>query len=79
MIHAGVGSTSCNALPCHTSCSPLTVKMAAMIDWSTCTAITSTEQAGFEVFATTDQNLKYQHNLAQRKIAIVVVLTTSWP
>ena len=36
------------------------------------------EGAGFTVFATTD-NLKYQHNLGARRIAIVVLSTTSWP
>ena len=41
--------------------------------------IAAAEQAGFEVFVTTDQNLKYPQNLAGRKIAIVIVLTTSWP
>jgi hypothetical protein len=28
---------------------------------------------------TTDQNLKYQQNLTSRKIAIVVLSSTSWP
>jgi hypothetical protein len=37
------------------------------------------ELAGYDVFVTTDQNLKYQQNLATRKIAIVVILTASWP
>jgi hypothetical protein len=37
------------------------------------------EKDGFEVFVTTDRNLKYQQNLSQRRIAIVVLLTTSWP
>lgn len=41
--------------------------------------IAATEEAGFEVFVTTDQNLRYQQNLDGRKIAIVVILTTSWP
>jgi hypothetical protein len=41
--------------------------------------IAATEQAGFEVFVTTDQNLRYQQNLDGRKIGIVVILTTSWP
>ena len=41
--------------------------------------IAAAERAGFEVFVTTDQNLKYQQNLDARKIAIVVILTTSWP
>ena len=34
---------------------------------------------GFEIIVTTDQNLKYQQNLANRQIAIVVLGTTSWP
>ena len=37
------------------------------------------ESAGYEVLVTTDQNLKYQQNLANRKIAIVVLDATSWP
>jgi coenzyme F420-reducing hydrogenase delta subunit len=28
---------------------------------------------------TTDQNLKYQQNLASRRIAIIVMSSTSWP
>lgn len=41
--------------------------------------IAAAEAAGFEVFVTTDQSLKYQQSLAARTIAIVVLLTTSWP
>ena len=37
------------------------------------------EQSGFDVFVTTDQKLKYQQNLSGRKIAIIVLLSTSWP
>lgn len=37
------------------------------------------EEAGFEVFVTTDQSLKYQQNIGKRRIAIVVISTTSWP
>jgi len=37
------------------------------------------ESSGFEVLVTTDTNLQYQQNLAQRKIALVVLSTTSWP
>jgi hypothetical protein len=37
------------------------------------------EDAGFTVFITTDQNLRYQQQLAQRCIAIIVIMTTSWP
>jgi len=41
--------------------------------------LTAAEQAGFAVFVTTDQSLQYQQNLAGRQIAIVVLLSTSWP
>jgi len=34
---------------------------------------------GVEVLVTTDQNLKYQQNLKERQLAIVVLMTTSWP
>jgi hypothetical protein len=37
------------------------------------------EDEGFEVLVTTDQNLRYQQNLQERKIAIVVLMSTSWP
>jgi hypothetical protein len=37
------------------------------------------ESAGFEVFVSTDKNLRYQQNLSTRTIAIVVLQTTSWP
>ena len=37
------------------------------------------ENHGFEVLVTTDTNLKHQQNLASRRIAIVVLGTTSWP
>ena len=32
----------------------------------------------FDVFVSTDQSLKYQQNLKNRKIAILVLPTTSW-
>ena len=41
--------------------------------------IVAAESAGFEVFVTTDKNLKYQQNLGNRSMAIVVLQTTSWP
>jgi predicted nuclease of predicted toxin-antitoxin system len=33
----------------------------------------------FEVMITTDQSLRHQQSLAGRKLAIVVLSTTSWP
>ncbi|MBV8209268.1 MAG: hypothetical protein JO133_04305 [Burkholderiaceae bacterium] len=33
----------------------------------------------FEVLITTDTNLKHQQNLASRRIAVVVLMSASWP
>ena len=33
----------------------------------------------FEVFVTTDQNLRHQQNLGGRQLAILVLPTTNWP
>ncbi|HEY9508808.1 MAG TPA: hypothetical protein VIV82_03005 [Verrucomicrobiae bacterium] len=41
--------------------------------------IQAAEAANFQVLITTDQNLKYQQNLTERKLAILVLPTTSWP
>jgi len=37
------------------------------------------DAAGFAVLVTTDQNLKYQQNLPQRRVAIAVLMKASWP
>jgi hypothetical protein len=36
-------------------------------------------EANFEVFVTTDRNLRYQQNLGGRRLAILILPTTSWP
>jgi hypothetical protein len=41
--------------------------------------LNAAEEVGYQVFVTTDQNLRYQQNLRNRKIAVVVLLSTSWP
>jgi hypothetical protein len=41
--------------------------------------LAAAEADGFEAFVTTDQNLRYQQNLTERRIAIVVLNTTNWP
>ncbi len=41
--------------------------------------LSTAEYEGFEVLVTTDQNLRYQQNLENRQIAVVVLMTTSWP
>ena len=33
----------------------------------------------FDLLVTTDQNLRYQQNLSGRRLAILVLPTTSWP
>ncbi len=50
--------------------------------WSTLEngdSLSAAEEAGFDVLVTTDQNMRYQQNLGKRRIAIVVLSTTSWP
>lgn len=52
------------------------------LGWSTLKngeLLAAAEGIGFDVFVTTDTNLAYQQNLSNRKIAIVVQSTTSWP
>jgi len=36
-------------------------------------------EAAFDVLITTDSNLEHQQNLVGRRIAILVLPTTSWP
>ncbi|MEM8953189.1 MAG: hypothetical protein AAGD22_03470 [Verrucomicrobiota bacterium] len=37
------------------------------------------EKDGYDLFVTTDQNLRYQQSLKDRSLAILVLKTTSWP
>ena len=37
------------------------------------------EENGYELLITTDQQLRYQQNLASRRLAVLVLLSTSWP
>ena len=37
------------------------------------------EADGHQLLVTTDQNLRHQQNLADRQLAIVVLLAASWP
>jgi predicted nuclease of predicted toxin-antitoxin system len=39
----------------------------------------SAAEATFDALVTTDRNLRHQQNLAGRKLAILVLPTTSWP
>ncbi len=40
--------------------------------------IDAAEQQGYELLITTDQAVRYQQNLAARKIAIIVLTSTDW-
>ena len=65
-----------NYLPDHT------VVSAYEMGWSELEngeLLAAAESDGFDVLITTDQNLRYQQNLSERKIAVVVLLTTNWP
>ncbi|TWT85815.1 hypothetical protein Pla123a_06220 [Posidoniimonas polymericola] len=58
------------------------VETAAERGWSELAngdLISAAESDGFDCLLTTDQNLRYQQNLSERTLGIVVLLTTSWP
>ena len=59
-----------------------TVRTAAQQGWDKLRngdLLTAAEEAGFDVLLTTDKNMRYQQNLAGRKIAIVVLGQQQWP
>ena len=37
------------------------------------------ENEGYDLLITTDQNIRHQQDLANRNIAIMVLLSTAWP
>ena len=37
------------------------------------------EEEGYELLLTTDQNLPHQQNLAGKRLAVLVLLSTAWP
>ena len=58
------------------------VRTAAQQGWDTLKngdLLTAAEGAGFDVLLTTDKNLRYQQNLDDRKIAIIVLGQQQWP
>lgn len=59
-----------------------TITTAYEQGWATLTngaLLDAAEGAGYDVLITTDQNLRYQQNLAGRRLALVVLQSTSWP
>lgn len=58
-----------------------TVTEARAMGWETLSngdLLDAAEAYGFDVLLTTDKNLRYQQNLANRKIAIVVLGNSRW-
>lgn len=41
--------------------------------------LAAAEEAGFDVLVTADRNLRYQQNLAERLVGVVVLSTNHWP
>lgn len=59
-----------------------TVQTAAQRGWDTLKngeLLQAAEDAGFDVLVTPDKNIRYQQNLAVRRIAIVVLSNAQWP
>jgi hypothetical protein len=58
------------------------VRTAAQQGWDTLKngeLLAAAEADGFDVLLTTDKNMRYQQNLAGRKIAVVVLGLQQWP
>ena len=41
--------------------------------------IQKAEDGGYDIIVTTDQSMRYQQNLADRRLAVVVLKSTAWP
>ena len=58
------------------------MRTAAQQGWDTLRngeLLAAAEAGGFEVLLTTDRNMRYQQNLAGRKIGVVVLGRQQWP
>jgi len=58
------------------------VTFARHMNWSELSnghLIATAEAAGFDLMITTDKNLRYQQNLSNRRISIIVLGTNFWP
>lgn len=58
-----------------------TISTAFEMGWASLDngALLKAAEAAFDALITTDQNLRYQQNLTGRRLAILVLPTTSWP
>jgi len=62
--------------------SPHEVQRAFKLGWATKKngeLLSLAEAAGFDVLVTTDQNLRYQLNLQNRKLAVFILSRGNWP
>jgi len=76
LLDQGTPVTIRRYLPHHT------VRTTSQSGWATLTngeLLTVAEADAFDVFVTTDKNLRYQQNLSGRRIAIVVIMDAQWP
>ncbi|MGQ0578075.1 MAG: DUF5615 family PIN-like protein [Betaproteobacteria bacterium] len=57
------------------------VETAYELGWSRLTngELLASAEGRFDVLVTTDRNLQYQQSLSGRKLAVLVLPTTSWP
>lgn len=57
------------------------IETAFELGWSTLEngALLAVAEDSFDLLITTDQKLRYQQNLAGKKLRILVLMTTSWP
>jgi len=57
------------------------IETAFELGWSSVTngELLSAAEGRFDVLVTTDRNLRHQQSLAGRKLAVLVLPTTSWP
>ena len=59
-----------------------TVVLASELGWHDLEngeLITKVEEAAFDLFISTDQNIRYQQAITGRRVALLIVLRQNWP
>ena len=72
----------CTPVPLGRHLSEHSVQTAARRGWATLRngdLLNRAETAGYELLITTDQSMRYQQNMSDRKISIIILLSNSWP